>query len=132
MGLTRPTAGAVTLTGQGTTPHRDRRIQMIFQDPAASLNPRMTVAATLSEPVRLNGLRQGAAAVDERVRELLRLVGLDASAMHRYPHEFSGGQKQRVGIALSLIHISMCIRDRACAAHLTLYCGWDDDRAASW
>ena len=102
VGLTQPTGGSIQLIGQGETRRNDRRIQMIFQDPAASLNPRITVGTTLSEPVRLNGLRKGRAAVEERVQELLHLVGLDQSAAHRYPHEFSGGQKQRVGIARAL------------------------------
>lgn len=101
VGLTHQTSGTIRLDGQAET-KRDRRIQMIFQDPSASLNPRMTVGATLSEPVRLNGLRIGRTAIQERVLELLGMVGLDAGATHRYPHEFSGGQRQRVGIARAL------------------------------
>ncbi|WP_435310288.1 ABC transporter ATP-binding protein [Primorskyibacter sedentarius] len=102
VGLTPPTGGSVRLAGQDETGRRDRRIQMIFQDPSASLNPRMTVGAALAEPVRLNRLREGRVAIEERVQELLGMVGLHASAAHRYPHEFSGGQRQRVGIARAL------------------------------
>jgi oligopeptide transport system ATP-binding protein len=79
-----------------------RRIQLIFQDPYSSLNPRMSVGRAIAEPIRLHGLRQGQAAVRDRVRELLSLVGLAPSYASRYPHEFSGGQRQRVGIARAL------------------------------
>ena len=101
VGLTRPTGGTIRFPGrpQGAA---DRRIQMIFQDPYASLNPRMTVGAIVGEPVMLNRLRRGRRAVRERVDELLGLVGLDPSVADRYPHEFSGGQRQRVGIARAL------------------------------
>jgi len=102
VGLVQPTGGEILLSGEGGDRPHGRRIQLIFQDPAASLNPRMTVASTLAEPVRLHGLRKGRAAIDARVLELLKMVGLDESAAHRYPHEFSGGQKQRVGIARAL------------------------------
>jgi oligopeptide/dipeptide ABC transporter ATP-binding protein len=78
-----------------------RHAQIVFQDPFASLNPRLTVGATLAEPVRLHGLRQGRG-VDERVAELLELVGLRADAARNFPHEFSGGQRQRIGIARAL------------------------------
>ena len=78
-----------------------RRVQLIFQDPYASLNPRMSVGDVLAEPIRLYSLRQGAK-VGERVRELLSLVGLSSSHAGRYPHEFSGGQRQRIGIARAL------------------------------
>jgi oligopeptide transport system ATP-binding protein len=100
VGLTPPTGGTILIDGKPMT--RDRRVQMIFQDPSASLNPRMTIGATLTEPVSLNGLRTGRAAVEARVQELLSLVGLPPSAAYRYPHEFSGGQRQRVGIARAL------------------------------
>ena len=100
VGLTQPTGGEILIDNKPMT--RDRRVQMIFQDPSASLNPRMTVGAAIAEPVRLNGLRKGRAAVVARMHELLDLVGLPQSAAHRYPHEFSGGQRQRVGIARAL------------------------------
>ena len=76
-----------------------RRMQMVFQDPLASLDPRQSVASVLTEPLRTHGER---GPHDKRVRELLDLVGLPASAANRYPHEFSGGQRQRVGIARAI------------------------------
>jgi oligopeptide/dipeptide ABC transporter ATP-binding protein len=79
----------------------NRRVQMIFQDPYGSLNPRMTVRQTLSEAISFHRLRQGAA-VAERVNELLSLVRLPRDAADRYPYEFSGGQRQRIGIARAL------------------------------
>ena len=78
-----------------------RHMQLIFQDPFASLNPRMTVGQILAEPIRLHRLREGRA-VDARVAELLTLVGLRPEQAARYPHEFSGGQRQRIGIARAL------------------------------
>ena len=78
-----------------------REIQIIFQDPYASLNPRMTVGEMLEEPLRLHRIARGAAA-KARVAELLRLVGLASYHAERYPHEFSGGQRQRIGIARAL------------------------------
>jgi oligopeptide transport system ATP-binding protein len=109
VGLTQPTSGEVIFAGRNTragsaaerTRNR-RRIQMVFQDPYASLNPRMSIGDIIAEPVRLHGLRQGREAVAERVRELLELVELSPSHAQRYPHEFSGGQRQRVGIARAL------------------------------
>jgi oligopeptide/dipeptide ABC transporter ATP-binding protein len=81
-------------------PYR-RRLQMIFQDPYASLSPRRTVSQTLREPLDVH--RIGSAVErDQRVRELLDVVGLSARALDRYPHEFSGGQRQRIGIARAL------------------------------
>jgi peptide/nickel transport system ATP-binding protein len=76
-------------------------MQMIFQDPFASLNPRMTLFDNVGEPLLVNGLRQRRART-ERVAELLRLVGLRPEFMHRFPHAFSGGQRQRIGIARAL------------------------------
>ncbi|MCX7341891.1 MAG: ATP-binding cassette domain-containing protein [Hyphomicrobiales bacterium] len=107
LGLVSPTAGKVVFDGQiagGAKPARllRRRIQLIFQDPYASLNPRMSVGEAIAEPVRLHGLRSGETAVQQRVRELLDLVGLSAAHAGRFPHEFSGGQRQRIGIARAL------------------------------
>jgi oligopeptide/dipeptide ABC transporter ATP-binding protein len=78
-----------------------RNMQMIFQDPYSSLNPRMRVEDIVAEPLRVHGLHQGSE-IREKVVELLRLVGLDAHHMSRHPHEFSGGQRQRIGIARAL------------------------------
>jgi oligopeptide transport system ATP-binding protein len=78
-----------------------KEMQIIFQDPYASLNPRMTVGDIIGEPLAIHGIAKGKAA-DERVHELLRLVGLQPYHANRYPHEFSGGQRQRIGIARAL------------------------------
>ena len=78
-----------------------REMQIIFQDPFASLNPRMTVGEIVGEPLRIHGIAQGSG-VQDRVLELLRLVGLRPYHANRYPHEFSGGQRQRIGIARAL------------------------------
>jgi oligopeptide/dipeptide ABC transporter ATP-binding protein len=107
--LVPPTAGTVTfdgtdLTTLGRKAMRDmrRRAGMVFQDPFASLDPRRTVAQTVSEPLEVHGLRSGRRERAARVGELLELVGLDPVVAGRYPHEFSGGQRQRVGIARAL------------------------------
>ncbi|HEY4439799.1 MAG TPA: dipeptide ABC transporter ATP-binding protein [Candidatus Elarobacter sp.] len=78
-----------------------KEMQIIFQDPYASLNPRMTVGSIIKEPLEIHGIAKGRAA-DARVQELLRLVGLQPQHANRYPHEFSGGQRQRVGVARAL------------------------------
>ena len=78
-----------------------RRMQMIFQDPYASLNPRMTVGSIVGEPLEVHAVAQGKEK-RARVQELLRLVGLNPYFVNRYPHEFSGGQRQRIGIARAL------------------------------
>ena len=79
-----------------------RKAQMIFQDPYASLNPRWTVNAIISEPLRVHKLLASQKERDDRVKELLELVGLNVRHMNRFPHEFSGGQRQRIGIARAL------------------------------
>ncbi len=91
------------ITNLGRTEMRRlrREMQIIFQDPFASLNPRMTVGDIVSEPLRIHHIAHGAAATD-RLNELLRLVGLQPYHANRYPHEFSGGQRQRIGIARAL------------------------------
>ena len=78
-----------------------RDMQIIFQDPYASLNPRMTIRTIVGEPFAIHNIAKGSER-DDRVRDLLKTVGLDSSVMNRYPHEFSGGQRQRVGIARAL------------------------------
>jgi len=105
--LIEPSAGRVVFAGEDlglldarALRARRRAMQLIFQDPYASLNPRMTVGQTLAEPLMLHGLHTGRHR--ERVAELLETVGLPASHAQRYPHEFSGGQRQRIGIARAL------------------------------
>ena len=79
-----------------------RKAQMIFQDPYASLNPRWTVNSIVSEPLRVHHMLKSAHERDDRVKELLELVGLNACHINRFPHEFSGGQRQRIGVARAL------------------------------
>ncbi|MDF2750883.1 MAG: appF [Gaiellaceae bacterium] len=106
--LNDPTAGSIIFDGTDIThlseselrPLR-RRMQMVFQDPYASLNPRHSVGRMVGEPLRVHRLARGKD-VDSRVRELLQTVGLPQDAATRYPHEFSGGQRQRIGLARSL------------------------------
>jgi oligopeptide/dipeptide ABC transporter ATP-binding protein len=105
--LIEPTSGAVRFEGQnlyalddGAMRARRSALQIIFQDPYGSLNPRMTVGQMLAEPLALHGLALGRR--KERVAELLGLVGLAPGHAQRYPHEFSGGQRQRIGIARAL------------------------------
>jgi peptide/nickel transport system ATP-binding protein len=104
-----PSAGTIRFAGHDITradaatirPLR-RRLQMIFQDPYASLNPRMTVAEILSGPLRLHRLASDERAAAARARELLDIVGLPSQSLQRFPHEFSGGQRQRISIARAL------------------------------
>ena len=107
--LIDPTSGKVFFKGQDITDLqgtelRDLRksLQIIFQDPYASLNPRMTIGAILEEPLVIHNLHASPGDRKDRVRELARLVGLREEHLQRYPHEFSGGQRQRVGIARAL------------------------------
>ncbi|HWG56714.1 MAG TPA: ABC transporter ATP-binding protein [Gaiellaceae bacterium] len=106
--LYEPTGGRIVFDGQDITslgeselrPLR-RRMQMVFQDPYASLNPRHSVGRMVGEPLRVHRLTRGRE-TQKRVRELLQIVGLPADAESRYPHEFSGGQRQRIGLARAL------------------------------
>jgi peptide/nickel transport system ATP-binding protein len=110
VGLYEPTRGGLTFDGQDAhaafqSPDAKamrKRIQMIFQDPYASLNPRWTVEAIIGEPLHEHGLVSDPAELKERVAALLQSVGLSAQDMPKYPHQFSGGQRQRISIARAL------------------------------
>ena len=109
LGLYPATDGAVKIDGQDVYAAKGRDLlairrgsQMIFQDPFASLNPRWTINAIVSEPLRVHKLCVNERERTERVKELLKLVGLSARLVNRFPHEFSGGQRQRIGIARAL------------------------------
>ena len=106
--LYKPTAGSVTFEGTDLVKLKGeqmrqmrRKMQMIFQDPYASLNPRMTVAQLVGEPLMVHNAATGAE-INERVAHLLELVNLNPAFASRYPHEFSGGQRQRIGVARAL------------------------------
>jgi len=122
--LIEPTSGQVVFDGQDvTTADRSklralaRQMQIIFQDPFASLNPRMTVGAIIGEGLLIHGLAHGRSEVADRVTELLTMVGLSKDQMRRYPHEFSGGQRQRIGIARALaVQPRMIVCDEAVSA----------------
>ena len=103
------TAGQVTIDGHNVHKARGhellavrRKAQIIFQDPFASLNPRWTVGAIVSEPIKVHKLYKGEKERSARVKELMELVGLNARLINRFPHEFSGGQRQRIGVARAL------------------------------
>src|SRR5260370_11381632 len=109
-GILKPTAGTITFMsvdlaavreGRAARAHR-RHLQMIFQDPYASLNPRWRVGRIIAEPIVTHGLLHGRARIDTRVAELLALVGLSPQDARKYPHQFSGGQRQRISIARAL------------------------------
>ncbi|NLY33234.1 MAG: ATP-binding cassette domain-containing protein [Alcaligenaceae bacterium] len=109
MGLYLPTAGQVHINGKDIhqtsvqeNRTRRRQVQMIFQDPYASLNPRATIFEIIAEPLEIHQVHKDKNALRQHVYKLLEEVGLNPSHAHRYPHEFSGGQRQRVGIARAL------------------------------
>ncbi len=107
--LIEPTVGRIVYEGRDIVPLSQsqlrplrRKMQIIFQDPYSSLNPRMTVRDIVGEAIRIHKLASGKLEEEQRIAELLTKVGLRAEAMNRYPHEFSGGQRQRIGIARAL------------------------------
>jgi ABC-type oligopeptide transport system ATPase subunit len=109
MRLLEPTAGTVRFEGMDITHLKGkklkavrRELQMVFQDPYSSLNPRKTVGATIAQPFVIHGLAEGKAERKRAVQELMEMVGLNPEHYNRYPHEFSGGQRQRIGVARAL------------------------------
>ena len=118
------TSGHVYLDGEDITEYNDRRmrsirkkVQMVFQDPYASLNPRMSVFDIIAEPLLVHHLCQDKADLEKKVLDLLHRVGLDDYHANRYPHEFSGGQRQRIGIARALaVEPSLIIADEPVSA----------------
>lgn len=118
------TSGHVYLDGEDITEYNDRRmrsirkkVQMVFQDPYASLNPRMSVFDIIAEPLLVHHLYQDKADLEKKVLDLLHRVGLDDYHANRYPHEFSGGQRQRIGIARVLaVEPSLIIADEPVSA----------------
>ena len=118
------TSGHVYLDGEDITEYNDRRmrsirkkVQMVFQDPYASLNPRMSVFDLIAEPLLVHHLYQDKADLEKKVLDLLHRVGLDDYHANRYPHEFSGGQRQRIGIARALaVEPSLIIADEPVSA----------------
>ena len=124
MRLTRPTSGKVYFEGRDVSKMSKRELkdlrrqmQFIFQDPYASLNPRMTIGEIISEPLQIHGDGRSAAERNKYVRELLDIVGLNPEHINRYPHEFSGGQRQRIGIARAFaLHPKLIICDEPVSA----------------
>ena len=122
--LEKLTSGHVYLDGEDITEYNDRRmrsvrkkVQMVFQDPYMSLNPRMSVFDIIAEPLLAHHLYQDKADLEKKVLDLLHRVGLDDYHANRYPHEFSGGQRQRIGIARALaVEPSLIIADEPVSA----------------
>ena len=122
--LYKPTAGSVLINNQDLTKlssgelrRMRRHMQMIFQDPYASLNPRMTIGSIIAEPLIIHGLVKGRKERNEKVQELMRVVGLNPYYTNRYPHEFSGGQRQRIGIARAIaVQPAFIVCDEAVSA----------------
>ena len=118
------TSGHVYLDGEDITEYNDlrmrsvrKKVQMVFQDPYASLNPRMSVFDIIAEPLLVHHLYQDKADLEKKVLDLLHRVGLDDYHANRYPHEFSGGQRQRIGIARALaVEPSLIIADEPVSA----------------